>query len=150
MNTYRPCVLAVFTNPAGEVLVAERSDYRGQWQFPQGGIDPGETAEQAIVREVWEELGTQNFKILACSPEPIQYDFPQESSAPISKNWRGQSQIWFCLRFDVGAAPDLSKATDREFVATRWTSAQEALDGVVEFKRTAYRKGLLSLGFKVS
>lgn len=149
MKTYRPCVLAVFTNNIGQVLVAERSDYRGQWQFPQGGIDPGETPEQAIEREVWEELGVREFIVEARSSEVVYYDFPTNSNTAIAQQWRGQEQIWFCLRLRDGVEPDLHKAPDHEFVATRWVLPQTALDGIVDFKRLAYRKGLQSLNFKV-
>lgn len=139
----------MFTNDAGQVLVGERSDHRGQWQFPQGGVDEGESAEAAVGREVWEELGSRAFRIEARGDEPVRYDFPPELDTKIAKKWRGQLQTWFCLRFAPGAGPDLLVAPDDEFVATRWVSPQEAVDGIVSFKRGAYVQGLRLLGFEV-
>ena len=110
-TAYRPCVLAVFINDLGEVLVAERSDYRGQWQFPQGGIDPGETPEAALFREVWEELGTRDFVVEIRGHKQICYDFPEGLDHKIAQKWRGQLQSWFLVRFHKGAGPDLAQAT---------------------------------------
>src|SRR4051812_30138702 len=65
---YRPCVLAVFANSAGQVLICERDQPRGSWQFPQGGIEAGESPEVAIFREMGEEIGTRDFVIEAQAP----------------------------------------------------------------------------------
>lgn len=149
-TAYRPCVLAVFTNSCGDVLVAERSDYRGQWQFPQGGIDEGEAPEAALLREVWEELGTRDLVIVRRGDKIVRYDFPTGLDNKIAKKWRGQIQTWFLAHFVNGGSPDLLKAPDHEFVETRWVQPQQAVDGIVTFKRSAYIEGLTSLGFKVS
>lgn len=146
---YRPCVLAVFTNDVGQVLVAERSDDRGQWQFPQGGVDEGESVEAALEREVWEELGTRAFSTLARAREAVRYDFPAGLDTKIARKWRGQLQTWFRLGFAPGAGPDLAAAPDDEFVATRWVTPQQAVDGIVAFKRDAYVQGMRLLGFEV-
>jgi len=125
--------------------VAERHDRSGSWQFPQGGIDAGETPEVAVKREMLEELGCNAFEIIARAPVPIRYDFPVGRKGPHA-HFRGQEQVWFHLRFALGRAPDLSLATDQEFVATAWVTPEEALKRIIEFKRDAYRAGLAALG----
>ncbi|TAE90760.1 MAG: NUDIX domain-containing protein [Verrucomicrobia bacterium] len=57
MVRFRPNVAALFIRPEGQLLVCERSTFPGSWQFPQGGVDLGETLEQALAREVREEIG---------------------------------------------------------------------------------------------
>ncbi len=142
---YRPCVLAVFTNSKGQVLVAERTSPRGAWQFPQGGIDDGEDPITALQREMHEELGVDHIEVVRQSIAPIRYDFPQELASPIAKTFRGQEQIWFLTKFFKGEGPSLQKATHKEFIGWEWVSPDEALKRVVSFKRDAYIKGLRSL-----
>jgi putative (di)nucleoside polyphosphate hydrolase len=62
---YRPNVAAIIRRPDGRVLICRRSDYPESWQFPQGGVDEGETLEQALTRELWEEIGigAEDFRI---------------------------------------------------------------------------------------
>ncbi len=144
-SDYRPCVLAVFTNSAGEVLVAERKDRPGSWQFPQGGIDPGESPEVALKREMGEELGCEEFEILARAPDGIRYDFPVGRKGPHA-GYCGQEQVWFLMRFAAGCGPDLMRATHDEFVETAWVTPAEALRRIISFKRDAYRAGLTALG----
>jgi putative (di)nucleoside polyphosphate hydrolase len=143
---YRPCVLAVFTNPAGRVLVAERLVPKGAWQFPQGGIEADETAELALFREMKEELGTDRFAVVGRAAGLIRYDFPVGGSAARVNKFRGQEQVWFRVEFDPGVAPDLGQATHQEFSATAWVTVEEALERCVDWKKAAYREGLLQLG----
>ncbi len=145
-SDFRPCILAVFSDANGRVLVAERTQPHPSWQFPQGGIDPGETAAEALRREMREEIGCDDFTVLGQSPEPIRYTFPPGMTAPIAKQFRGQDQVWFHVRFAAGAGPDLAKATDREFSATAWVTPTEAVERVVVFKKDAYKLGLAALG----
>ena len=147
MNSlYRPCVLAVISNSEGLVLVGERIEPPGSWQFPQGGIDEGETAEVAVKREVQEEIGVSEFFVLGRSAGPIRYDFPPEVSGPLAKKYKGQDQVWFHLRLAPGHEPSLAKASDREFSKLTWVTVHEALNRVVSFKREAYKEGLQALG----
>ena len=147
---YRPCVLAVFTNSKGQVLVAERTSPRGAWQFPQGGIDEGEDPVTALEREMHEELGVDQIEVVRQSVAPIRYDFPKELSTPIAKSYIGQEQIWFLTRFFKGEGPSLDKATHKEFIAWEWVTPDEALERVVPFKRDAYIKGLRALAIPFS
>ena len=141
---YRPCVVAVFTNSAGEVLVCERSDVDGAWQLPQGGIEPGESALLALYREMREELGCDRFKVIKEAPGLIKYRFPETLEKKISKKWIGQSQIWFHTVFDENHAPDLSKA-DGEFKAFEWRKPAKVLAEIIPWKQAAYQEGLSKL-----
>ncbi len=147
---YRPCVLAVFTNSKGEVLVAERTSPRGAWQFPQGGIDEDEVPVKALYREMGEELGVAKFDIVRQSIAPIRYEFPKNLATPIAQEYCGQEQTWFLTKFHAGEIPSLEKATHKEFIAWEWVSPDEALSRVVPFKREAYVKGLRALSIPFS
>lgn len=144
---FRAGVVGVFQNEKGEVLVCERSNKQGAWQFPQGGIDEGETAEQAVMREVREELGTDEFQIVRTSPEKTKYTFPSEVAIEmkIAKEYAGQIHQWFLLKFNSGCKACLEKS-DGEFRAVKWVSLNDCLHGVVDWKLAAYLQGLLILG----
>ena len=142
---YRPCVVAVFTNSAGQVLVGERSDCPGAWQFPQGGIDPGESALNALYREMREEIGCDSFRIKREAAGLIKYRFPSEMTSKIAKKWLGQSQIWFLVEFDQGAVPNLSIA-EGEFANLAWRSVSDVIDGIILWKKETYIEGLTKLG----
>jgi putative (di)nucleoside polyphosphate hydrolase len=145
VSEYRPCVVAVFTNKKAQILVCERSDVEGAWQLPQGGIEPGESALNAVYREMKEEIGCDSFKITKEASGLIKYKFPSDLKKPISKKWIGQSQIWFLCRFDEGANPDMSLA-DGEFVRYEWRDANKVIDGIVDWKRDSYIEGFIKLG----
>jgi putative (di)nucleoside polyphosphate hydrolase len=144
---YRPCVVGVFRNQNGQFLVGKRSDL-ASWQFPQGGIDSGETPEQTLYREMKEELGCDEFRILNASPGTITYDFPVELSGKITGKYKGQRQYWFLCEFAPHAAPDLRKASSREFDDLRWISAGEAVGQIISWKKEAYYKGMAALGIE--
>ena len=140
---YRRNVVGVFTN-GNLVLTAERADQRGQWQLPQGGIENGESAEEAIRREMSEELGNSNFDIVKRSTIETYYDFPAELDVPICRKFRGQRQIWFHLKFIADNLPDLTRG-DHEFVAWQWSEPAQLLATIVYWKKDSYQKGLQSL-----
>lgn len=143
---YRPCVVAVFTNSAGQFLVCERSDIKGAWQFPQGGIEPGESALNAVYREMREEIGTDDFRVLKEGSGMVKYKFPDGASSKIAQRWLGQTQVWFLAAFDSGVSPNLAVA-DGEFVAYEWRSLNDVMKGIVDWKKDSYREGLKKLGF---
>lgn len=147
-SDFRPCVLAVFANERNQVLVAERASPRGAWQFPQGGIEPGESPEAAVVREMKEELGLEphELEIVRRAANGVRYEWPGGIKGPYGEKFKGQEQIWFLLRLAPGARPDLARATDHEFVSTEWVSPKEALGRIIDFKRDAYVAGLRELG----
>ena len=109
--------------------------------MPQGGIDPGEDAEMAAIRELEEETGiaTHHVQIIARSAEEHFYDLPDELMGKIWKGkYRGQRQTWFLMRF-TGKDTDVNIATDHpEFSAWKWTHPQQLPNLIVPFKRDLY------------
>ena len=73
---YRPCVGITLFNQDNKVFVAERLDLPGSWQMPQGGIDSGEMPEEAAMRELKEEIGTEHAEIIDRTEDWLCYDFP--------------------------------------------------------------------------
>ncbi len=142
---YRPCVVAVIMNDKGQVLAGERSDQANAWQLPQGGVDEGETADQAVYRELLEEIGTDRVREISRLPEIIRYDFPKEMAREQLKKFRGQEQVWFLFRFQDGIQWDLNRA-DGEFSRVQWMEPSQLVEGIIEWKREAYRKGLKGFG----
>jgi putative (di)nucleoside polyphosphate hydrolase len=136
-NSYRPCVIGVICR-ADKVLVAERTDYPGSWQLPQGGIEDGESPDQAIHREMREELAVDSLEIVATLEEPICYDFPPEMTSKMTMKFKGQRQFWYLLKL-ADSEIDISKG-DGEFRAVRWTSVEDCVGGIVHWKRQAYEK----------
>jgi putative (di)nucleoside polyphosphate hydrolase len=141
---YRPCVGIMLANRQGEVFVGQRLDSKegDAWQMPQGGIDKGETPEEALIRELGEETGiaADLVDIIARSAEEHIYDLPDEL---IGKLWggkyRGQAQRWFLVRFK-GEDTDIQIETEHpEFSAWRWVSSDRLVELIVPFKRPVYR-----------
>jgi putative (di)nucleoside polyphosphate hydrolase len=136
---YRPCVGLMLFNPAGQVFVGRRIDTASAWQMPQGGIDPGEDPRVAALRELKEEIGTDNAVILAESTRWRRYDLPQRLWGRVwGGRYRGQTQRWFALRF-TGTDADIDLGTHHpEFDAWRWVAIDELPQLVVPFKREVY------------
>ena len=155
-TTLRPNVCAVLTDAAGgRVLVFRRVDstlgaYR--WQFPQGGQQAGESPEQALRRELREEIGTDAVEVLARLPEPIAYRYPPDvlqalrRKHPAKARFAGQSQTWFLARLHDGPQAIRFDHQPPEFDAFEWVAPEEALARVVPFKRAAYRQALTAFG----
>ncbi len=145
---YRPNVAIVLLNHRNQVFWGKRVKEHA-WQFPQGGIKPGETPEQAMYRELQEETGLepQHVKILGRTREWLHYNVP---SHWVRREWRGtykgQKQIWFLLRL-TGRDCDISlRASGHpEFDAWRWHEYWIPLETVIDFKREVYRLGLEEL-----
>ncbi len=145
---YRPNVGIILVNARNEVFWGKRIREHS-WQFPQGGIKHGESPEQAMLRELHEEVGLrpEHVKILGRTRGWLRYDVPRHW---VKREWRttyrGQKQIWFLLRL-TGRDSDVSlRATEKpEFDAWRWSEFWVPLDSVIEFKRQVYRLALNEL-----
>ncbi len=142
---FRPCVVAVIQNDQGQVLAGERTDQAGSWQLPQGGIDPGESPLIAVMRELHEEIGSSALLVVGSHGEWIRYQFPPEFANGRMANWAGQEQQWFLLKFKPGESAHL-ELSEGEFQALKWLEPKELLEGIVYWKKEAYRLGLSAFG----
>lgn len=145
---FRPNVGIILVNQHNEVFWGKRIREHS-WQFPQGGIKKGETPEQAMYRELQEEVGLlpEHVRILGRTRDWLRYEVPKHW---VRREWRGtykgQKQIWFLLRL-VGRDTDVSlRASDHpEFDAWRWHDYWIPLESVIEFKRGVYQQALTEL-----
>jgi putative (di)nucleoside polyphosphate hydrolase len=145
---YRPNVAIVLVNARHEVFWAKRVKEHA-WQFPQGGIKSGERPEQAMYRELMEEVGLKpdHVKILGRTRHWLRYDVPSNwVRRDVRANYRGQKQIWYLLRM-LGRDCDicLRRSEKPEFDAWRWHGFWIPLESVVEFKREVYYQALSEL-----
>lgn len=141
---YRPCVGMMLINAQGQIFAAKRIDMPSNaWQMPQGGIDEGENAKQALFRELFEETGLaqEKVKLIAKSEDWLRYDLPEELIGKIWKGcYRGQRQKWFALRF-LGDDDDINIETEhQEFSEWQWMNSQDILASIVPFKQKIYRQ----------
>lgn len=137
---YRPCVGMMLINSQNQVFAARRIDNRAEaWQMPQGGIDEGESVEAACFREMEEEIGTRNARILATHPDWLDYDIPETLAGKLwSGRYRGQTQKWVALRFE-GDDTDINIQTEEpEFCDWRWIDPGQLSALAVPFKRSVY------------
>ncbi|MEO3428162.1 RNA pyrophosphohydrolase [Pelagibius sp. CAU 1746] len=141
---YRPCVGMLLLNGDDKVFVGRRIDTAREgdniWQMPQGGIDEGETPQEAVLREMEEEIGTAKAEIVAESRQWLHYDLPGHLVGKVWKGrYRGQKQRWFALRF-MGRDSDIDLATEHpEFDAWQWVELEDVPGLVIPFKRDTYR-----------
>ena len=145
---FRPNVGIILLNQRSQVFWGKRIRTHS-WQFPQGGIDRGENPEQAMFRELHEEVGLhpQHVQVLARTRDWLRYEVPDRFICRDARgHYKGQKQIWFLLQL-VGHDWDLNlRATDHpEFDAWRWNNYWVPLDVVVEFKRGVYEMALTEL-----
>ncbi|MEL6642587.1 MAG: RNA pyrophosphohydrolase [Pseudomonadota bacterium] len=142
---YRRCVGVALMNAQGHIFAGERIDTPGAWQMPQGGIDPGESPEDAALRELWEETGVEgkSVSIVGETPGWIPYDLPDDLIGKVWKGrYRGQEQRWFLMRFS-GQDSDINIVTDHpEFSAWQWLVPHDLLAKIVPFKRDVYAQVL--------
>ncbi|WP_020209894.1 RNA pyrophosphohydrolase [Gilvimarinus chinensis] len=146
---FRPNVGIMLSNDQGQLLWARRVGGQDAWQFPQGGINPQETAEQALYRELGEEVGLteDDVDILGCTRGWLRYRLPQrlirQHSQPVCI---GQKQKWFLLRLKSDENKVcLENGGRAEFDDWRWVSYWYPLGKVVAFKRDVYRRALKEL-----
>lgn len=139
---YRPCAGIMLLNRGGLAFAGQRIDTTTEaWQMPQGGIDSGEDAQAAALRELGEEIGVrpEHVELIAEAPGEFFYDLPDDLIGKVWKGkWRGQRQTWFLYRF-LGEDADINLATPHpEFMSWRWVDPDELPSLIVPFKRKLY------------
>ena len=144
---YRRNVGIVLCNSQTQVLWARRSRHDG-WQFPQGGVEHNETAEEAVYRELFEEVGLlpHHVRIMGCTRTWLHYDIPANYQRAHGVQFRGQKQMWFLLQL-LGGDSDicLNTVAKPEFDSWRWVNYWTPVGQIISFKRNVYRSALTEL-----
>lgn len=148
---YRPNIGIIIASPDRRVFWARRCGQDG-WQFPQGGIKFKETVEQALFRELEEEVGLQpcHVEVVGRTRDWLRYEIPEQfrraPAAHARVAFKGQKQIWFLLRMVCNESEvRLDTSASPEFDAWRWTDYWKPVDEIVPFKRHVYRSALTEL-----
>lgn len=152
-KSYRECVGLVIFNKKGKVFAGRRfikqiRNYEKNynlWQFPQGGIDEGESALEAAYREIYEETGIKSLRLLGKINEWLYYDLPQELlGVALNGKFKGQKQKWFAFLFtgdeaeiQINPPPDNHPV---EFDQWAFVDFQKIVEEVIPFKKPVYER----------
>lgn len=149
---YRPCVGVMLLNRKGLAFIGRRKDGPEHidevhvWQMPQGGIDEGEDAWPAALRELYEETNVRSVEKLGEIGEWLTYDIPRDI---VGQAWKGryrdQKQKWFALRFtgndsEIDIAHPGGGHHKPEFIAWRWEPVANLARLIIPFKRPVYEE----------
>lgn len=142
-KNYRPnvaCILLSNNYPnICEFFIAQRRDLKGIWQFPQGGIDEGESPKDALFRELKEEIGTNNIEIIAEHPSWVSYDFPKTLTIKMYP-YDGQIQKYFLARLKDDFI-DIN-TPEPEFSSYEFVDYNVLLSRTNHFKKQVYKQVL--------
>lgn len=140
-------------NRTGLAWVGRRIDAPGDaegrgdwWQMPQGGIDKGEDAREAALRELYEETGMRSVQVIGETRDWLTYDLPDELiGVAWGGHYRGQKQKWFALRFsgedsEIDITAPGGGSHEPEFDAWKWVPVDELTSLIVPFKRQVYEQ----------
>ena len=136
---YRANVGIMLVNKNHQILAGEAIHYPGEWMMPQGGIDAGETPQQAMQRELVEETGITYDEVafIRENGDWLSYLFRE----PLFKDgalYIGQRQKWFLLEYN-GPLPDAETTIDQEFLQFKWANAEWLIQHTTRFKTDVYR-----------
>ena len=141
---FRPNVAAIVLSSKYphkcEIFIASRTDVENAWQFPQGGIDDGESSKDALFRELEEEIGTKEVEIIAEYPDWVSYLFPPVIAQKMYP-FDGQSQKYFLVRLKENAKVNLA-TKEPEFCEFKFVSLDEVFEYITFFKRPVYKQVL--------
>ena len=130
----------IVLNLNNQVFVGKRKDNpNDKWQMPQGGVDEGEDYITAMKRELKEETGIENIKIIKEIEKIYQYELPEDLVGIIWKGkYRGQKQKWFITRF-LGEEKEINLNTKHaEFIDWKWIEPKFLPEVIVDFKKDLY------------
>ncbi len=139
---FRLGVGVVVLNKENKVFVGKRKDNPvNKWQMPQGGVDNGEDLVVAMKRELDEETGIKNIKILKEIDGWSQYELPNYLLGRVWKGkYRGQKQKWFVVRF-LGNDNEINLETKNpEFIEWQWIDIDSLPGVIVDFKKEVYER----------
>ena len=144
---FRPNVGIIVANDRGQVLWAKRVGQEA-WQFPQGGINERESTEQALYRELQEEIGLapDSVEVVGCTRGWLRYKLPRRLLRQNNTTFIGQKQKWYLLKMlatDDSVSFDYSLTP--EFDYWQWVSYWYPLGQVVAFKKDVYRRAMKEL-----
>ena len=133
---------AIVLNKKNQVFVGKRKDNQvDKWQMPQGGVNEGEDLTSAMKRELNEETGIQNIKILNEIDGWFEYELPNYLLGKIWRGkFRGQKQKWFIVKF-LGNDEEINLEKDKpEFIEWKWLDIEKLPNVIVDFKKRVYEK----------
>tara|TARA_B100000214_G_scaffold348031_1_gene299821 strand:- start:2282 stop:2755 length:474 start_codon:yes stop_codon:yes gene_type:complete len=133
---------AIVLNNKNRVFVGKRKDNPvDKWQMPQGGVNEGEKLVEAMKRELEEETGIKNIKILKEIDGWSEYELPENLLGKIWKGkYRGQKQKWFVVKF-LGKDNEIDlKTSNNEFIEWKWLDIESLPGVIVEFKKKVYEE----------
>ena len=141
-KNFRPNVAAIVLSAKYphkcEIFIASRTDVENAWQFPQGGIDDGESSKEALFRELEEEIGTRDVEIIAEYPTWVSYEFPPAIAKKMYP-YDGQRQKYYLVKLKKGATinidTEIPEFSEYEFVPT-----ENIYEYITFFKRTVYKQ----------
>ena len=132
---YRPGAGIMLMNNDGHIFVGQRLDNPSQAANAKGGIDEGETPKEAALRELLEEIGTNNAEIIAEHPEPLDYDLPEDIAKKLwNGKYAGQRQFWFLMR-SFRADKDINLKLNILNWYPKWAAVETLPSLAVPFKR---------------
>lgn len=139
---YRRGVGIVLLNADGKVFAGLRCDSADSkaWQMPQGGIEDGELPITAAYRELKEEVGTSDVKLIAEYPDLLKYDLPPKlANVSWGGKFLGQEQNWYLMQLNPSAQINI-QTEHPEFQDYKWVNMEDLPATIVPFKKEMYSK----------
>ena len=141
-KNFRPNVAAIVLSAKYphkcEIFIASRTDVENAWQFPQGGIDDGESSKEALFRELEEEIGTRDVEIIAEYPTWVSYEFPPAIAKKMYP-YDGQRQKYYLVKLKKGATINIDTEIP-EFSEYKFVPTVNIYEYITYFKRTVYKQ----------
>ena len=141
-KNFRPNVAAIVLSAKYphkcEIFIASRTDVENAWQFPQGGIDDGESSKEALFRELEEEIGTRDVEIIAEYPTWVSYEFPPAIAKKMYP-YDGKRQKYYLVKLKKGATINIDTEIP-EFSEYKFVPTENIYEYITFFKRTVYKQ----------